>query len=108
MTTLESIILIAVVVAATMLTRFIPFLVFSARRTPPPAVAYLGKVLPYAVIGLLIVYCLKDAFAGDSYVIPEGLAILGTVFLHLWKGNALLSIGGGTAAYMLLVQTCFA
>lgn len=108
MTTLQSIMTIAAVVAATMLTRFVPFLVFSARRTPPPAVAYLGKVLPYAVIGLLIVYCLKDAFAGNSYGIPEGLAILATVALHIWKNNTLLSIGGGTAAYMLLVQTYFA
>ena len=108
MTTLESIILIAVVVAATMLTRFIPFLVFSARRTPPPAVVYLGKVRPYAVIGLLIVYCLKGItpFSG-SHGIPEALALLATIALHKWKHQTLLSVAGGTLCYVLLVQLVF-
>ena len=107
MTTTQSIITIAAVVAGTMLTRFLPFLVFPEGKEPPKYIAYLGKVLPCAVIGLLVVYCLKGAFPGTFYAIPELISILFIVVLHKWKHNTLLSIGGGTALYMILVQNLF-
>ena len=91
-----------------MLTRFLPFLIFPEGKTPPPYIRYLGSVLPYAVIGLLVVYCLKDVPTCGTYGIPEGIAILAVAALHLWKKNILLSIAGGTVLYMLLIQTCFA
>lgn len=107
MTLQQQIVTILAVVLGTMLTRFIPFLVFPEGKTPPPFIAYLGAVLPHAVIGLLVVYCLKDAVFSASHGLPEALAI-GVVFLlHRWKHNTLLSIGAGTAAYMALVQTLF-
>lgn len=107
MTTMQKIITIVIVVFGTMLTRFIPFLIFPDNKTPPPYIKYLGTVLPYAVIGLLIVYCLRDSFSGGYYGIAETIAILFIVFIHKWKRNTLLSIGMGTALYMFLVQTCF-
>lgn len=107
MTTAQSVITILVVVLGTMLTRFLPFLIFPEGKTPPPYIAYLGTVLPYAVIGLLVVYSLKDAFFTPYHGIPEGIAVLFIYILHKWKKNTLLSIGGGTVLYMVLVQTCF-
>lgn len=94
--------------AGTMLTRFLPFLLFPAGKPTPKFVKYLGKVLPAAVFGLLIVYCLKDVsvFAG-SHGIPELISIALVVGLHLWKRQMLLSIAGGTICYMLLVQLVF-
>ena len=74
---------------------------------PPEFIQYLGKVLPYAVIGLLVIYCLKDVPGSGTYGIPEFLAIVFIVLLHRWKKNILLSIGGGTVFYMLLVQFVF-
>ena len=91
----------------TMLTRFLPFLIFPEGKTPPSYITYLGTVLPYAVIGLLIVYCLKDAFTNGYFAVPEIISILFIVILHKWKKNTLLSIGGGTVLYMFLVQTFF-
>lgn len=108
MTTPERIITIAVVVLGTMTTRFLPFLIFPQGKTPPPYIRYLGTVLPYAVIGLLVVFCLKDVPTGGTYGIPEAIAILAVAALHLWKKNILLSIAGGTVLYMVLIQTCFA
>ena len=107
MTTTQSIIIILVVVLGTMVTRFLPFLIFPETKTPPPYITYLGKVLPYAVIGLLVVYCLKDAVFSKFHSLPEFIAIGFIVLLHKWKKNSLLSIGGGTVVYMILVQTCF-
>lgn len=107
MTTAQSVITILVVVLGTMLTRFLPFLIFPEGKTPPPYIAYLGTVLPYAVIGLLVVYSLKDSFFTRYHGIPEGIAVLFIYILHKWKKNTLLSIGGGTVLYMVLVQTCF-
>lgn len=107
MTTTQSVLTILVVVLGTTLTRFLPFLIFPEGKTPPPYITYLGTVLPSAVIGLLIVYCLKDSLGSGNYAIPEIIAILFIVFLHKWKKNTLLSIGGGTILYMFLVQTCF-
>ena len=98
--------LVAVMAAVTMLLRFLPFLVF--RRKTPPYIAYLGEVLPAAIIGMLVVYCLKDtAVTKPPFGAPELIAGLAVVGLQAWKRSSLLSILGGTAIYMVLVQTVF-
>lgn len=107
MTTAQSAITILAVVLGTMLTRFLPFLLFPEGKTPPRYVAYLGTVLPGAVIGLLVVYGLKDAVSSPYRGLPEGIALACVCLLHRWKKNTLLSIGAGTVLYMALVQTCF-
>lgn len=107
MTTLQSIATVLAVVLGTMTTRFLPFLIFPEGKTPPKFITYLGTVLPYAVIGLLVVYCIKDALWTSFHGLPELIAILFIVVLHKWKKNTLLSIGAGTILYMVLVQTCF-
>ena len=107
MTEVQSAVTIGAVVLGTMATRFMPFLVFPKGKTPPKFVQYLGKVLPCAAIGLLVVYCFKDVASSGTYGIPEILSVLLIIVLHKWKKNTLLSIGGGTALYMLLVQTVF-
>ena len=96
------------VVLGTMLTRFLPFLLFPAEKPTPKYIQYLGKVLPPAVFGLLVIYCLKNVsiFAGN-HAIPELTAIAVVILLHLWKRQMLLSIAGGTIFYMLLVQLVF-
>ena len=91
----------------TMVTRFLSFFFFFLGKEPPEFIQYLGKVLPYAVIGLLVIYCLKDVPGSGTYGIPEFLAIAFIVLLHRWKKSILLSIGGGTVFYMLLVQFVF-
>ena len=109
MSDLQFILTIAVCAAATMLTRFLPFLVFGSRGgRVPEVVEYLGHVLPAAIFGMLIVYCLKSVtpFAG-SRGIPEALAIAVTIALHKWKHQTLVSIAGGTVCYVLLVQLVF-
>ena len=109
MTALQMALTIAVCTAATMLTRFLPFLIFSSKdQQPPEVVRYLGRVLPAAIFGMLIVYCLKSVtpFAG-SHGIPEAIALAVTVALHKWKHQTLISIAGGTICYVLLVQLVF-
>lgn len=108
MTLTEQIITIGMVALGTMMTRFLPFLLFPADKPTPKYVQYLGKVLPAAVFGLLVIYCLKDVniFTG-SHGISELIAIGVVVLLHLWKKQMLLSIAGGTICYMLLVQLVF-
>lgn len=107
MTVTQSIITIAVVVLGTMFTRFLAFIVFPEGKTPPKYIMYLGKVLPYAVIGLLVVYCLKDAVFSETHCLPEIIAIIVVVLLQLWKKNMLISMAAGTILYMFLVQYCF-
>lgn len=108
MTIPQQIITIALCVGGTMLTRFLPFLIFSPHRETPPWVTYLGKALPCAIFGMLIVYCLKDvSLLQGSHGLPEAIAILATVLLHLWKKQMLISIAGGTVCYMLLIQLVF-
>lgn len=108
MTLTEQIITIGAVVLATMLTRFLPFIIFPAGKSTPKFIQYLGKVLPAAVFGLLVVYCLKDVnILTGSHGIPELIAIAFVIVLHLWKRQMLLSIAGGTVLYMLLVQFVF-
>lgn len=104
MTTAQSVITIVAVVLGTMVTRFLPFVVFPEGREPPAYVTHLGRVLPYAVMGLLVVYCLRDAVFTEWHGLPELIAIAVVVALHVWRRNTLLSIAGGTALYMSLVQ----
>ena len=108
MTLTEQIITIAICVFGTMLTRFLPFLVFSSKKPTPEYVQYLGKALPCAVFGMLVIYCLKNvSLLSAPHGIPELIAIVITAGLHLWKKKMLLSIAGGTISYMLLVQLVF-
>lgn len=108
MTVLHGLLLVGVIALVTLLIRSAPFLLFPADQATPGWVVYLGRVLPSAVIGMLIVYCLRDAtLLSFPYAIPEGAALLTVVLLHLWKRNTLLSIAGGTVLYMVLVQLVF-
>ena len=108
MTLTEQIITIAICVVGTMATRFLPFIIFSSKKPTPKYIQYLGKALPCAIFGMLVVYCLKDVSVIDgSYAIPEFISILVVIGLHFWKRQMLLSIAGGTLCYMLLVQLVF-
>ncbi len=108
MTLAQQIITIAMVVLATVITRFLPFIVFPSGKPTPKYVQYLGKVLPAAVFGLLVIYCLKSVdVTAWSYGLPELISIAVVAGLHLWKRQMLLSIAGGTVCYMLLVQFVF-
>ena len=105
MTTTQSLITMAVIVLATVLTRFLPFMIFPAGHKTPPFVQYLGKCLPPAVFSLLLVYCLKDMNAATaSGFFPAAMGVLATVLLHVWKREMMLSIAGGTFLYMLLIR----
>lgn len=108
MTASQQLITVAMIVLGTMLTRFLPFILFPAGKPTPKYIRYLGKVLPSAVFGLLIIYSLKNVnILTDSHGIPELIAIAAVIALHLWKRQTLLSIAGGTVCYMLLVQLVF-
>lgn len=108
MTLTEQLLTIAIVALVTALTRFLPFLVFPAGKSTPKYITYLGRVLPPAVFGLLIVYCLKNVnVMTGSHGIPELIAIAVVIVLHLWQKKMLLSITAGTVVYMLLVQLAF-
>lgn len=99
--------LVAVIALVTIALRFLPFVIFRGRETPR-FIAYLGKVLPFAIMGMLVIYCLRSiTFAAMPFGIPELLAVALVVALHLWKKNTLLSIIGGTVCYMVLVQVIF-
>ena len=105
---MHDILLITAAVLVTMATRFIPFLIFGEKRKTPPIIEYLGTVLPCAIMGMLVVYCLKDiSVLSKPYGLPELIACVLVAALHVWKRNSLLSIGGGTVCYMLLVQFIF-
>ena len=103
-----SLLQIGVIAVCTALTRFLPFLIFPAGKKRPAFITYLGKVLPYAIMGMLVVYCLKAVdFVQPPHALPELIACAVTVVLHVWKRSTLLSIVGGTVCYMLLVQVIF-
>ncbi|MBO5944118.1 MAG: branched-chain amino acid transporter permease [Clostridia bacterium] len=105
----RSVIIIVLIALTTLATRAIPFILFPEGKKIPKAVEYLGKVLPPAVIGMLVVYCFKSvSFISSPFGLPELIAGLAVVLLHIWKRNNLLSIGVGTVLYMVLVQTVFA
>ena len=109
MTPVQILAMIAAVALGAQLTRWLPFLLFPEGREVPKVVSYLGKVLPAAAMGLLVVYCFKNvSWLSGSHGAPELLAVAAVVILHLWKKNVLLSIAGGTALYMILVQAVFA
>ena len=108
MTTAEQIITIGLCVLGTMATRFLPFLLFSGKKPTPKWVQYFGRVLPSAIFGMLVIYCLKGvSITGGHHGLPELLAVAVTVGLHLWKRQMLFSIAGGTVCYMLLLQIIF-
>lgn len=103
-----SFLIILVVGITTFATRVIPFLLFPKGKEIPKTVQYLGKVLTPAVIGMLVIYCLKNTSVSHApYGIPEFISVLTVVVLHIWKRNNLLSIGVGTVLYMVLVQAVF-
>ena len=108
MTNWQMTLTVAACILATVLTRFLPFMLFPAGKSIPKYVQYLGKVLPGAVFGMLVVYCLKNvAWLGGNHGAPEIIAIMVIMALHKWKRQTLLSIAGGTVCYMLLVQFVF-
>ncbi len=108
MTLTQQIIIILMCSLGTMLTRFLPFIIFKENKPTPDYIKYLGKALPGAVFGMLVVYCLKNVnIVSGTHGIPEAIAILVTVCLHLWRKNMLISIAGGTIVYMIMVQYIF-
>ena len=108
MTPVQIAITVALCSLATVLTRSLPFLVFGARHRSPAIIQYIGKALPGAIFGMLVVYCLKDvSLLSYSFGIPELIGIVTVIAIHLWRRNMLLSIASGTVVYMLLVQLVF-
>lgn len=100
--------MVSVVALITAALRFLPFLIFREERKTPALLGYLGKVLPFAIMGMLVVYCLKDVnLAAAPFGIPELIGCAAVAVLHIWKRNTLLSVGAGTVLYMLLVQLVF-
>ncbi len=109
MTTLQALVIAGAVTLGTVITRFLPFLLFPDNKPVPKVVEYLGRTLPAAMMGLLLVYCLRNvSIASAPHGLPELISLAVLTALHLWKRNVLLSIGAGTVLYMLLVQVVFA
>ena len=103
--TLHASLVVAVIALVTALLRFLPFLVFNGRKPIPKVIRDLGQILPYAVMAMLVVYCLKSiSFASCAGWLPAVISVAVVVVLHVWKRNTLLSIIGGTACYMLLIR----
>lgn len=108
MINIHSILLIVVISVVTMLLRFLPLWIFGSGQKTPEVIQYLGKVLPYAIMGMLVVFCLKGvSFVNAPHGVPELLACVTVVGLHIWKRNTAVSIVGGTVLYMVLVQIIF-
>ena len=108
MSTTQAIIIISLLSFGTVITRFLPFVLFPNENSIPHYITYLGKILPAAAIGLLVVYCLRYIdLTATPHGMPETIAILAVAALHIWKKNTLLSIAAGTVIYMLLVQFVF-
>lgn len=108
MTHNQMLLTVFVIMLGTMFTRFLIFFVFPPTKEPPQFVTYLGKVLPAAAIGLLVVYALKDVKVAEApFAIPEFLAIIVIILIHKWRRNSLLSIASGTIVYMTLIQWVF-
>lgn len=109
LTTGQAVATIAVMALVTFLTRVLPFLLFDHGDSPPKLILYLGRVLPPAIIAMLIVYCLRGVnFSAPVHWVPHFIASVAVALLHIWKKNNLLSIFGGTILYMILVQAVFA
>lgn len=108
MTISQQIITISICIAVTMLTRFLPFILFNEKRKTPDFIQYIGKYLPSAVFGMLVIYCLRNVqIIQGTHGIPELISIVITGVLHIWKRQMLLSIAGGTICYMLLLHYVF-
>lgn len=108
LTPMQTLIMILAITFGTMITRFTPFVLFPEHREPPKVISDLGKMLPPAMMGLLVIYSLRNtAPLHWPYGLPQLIAITIIIILHKWKGNVLLSIGAGTAVCMFLVQTVF-
>lgn len=108
MTIEQQIITIGICVLGTMIPRFLPFIIFSEDRETPAFIQYIGRYLPSAVFGMLVIYCLKNVnFIHGNHGIPEFISIFVTGALHIWKRNMLISIAGGTICYMLLIHFIF-
>ena len=108
MTNTELLLTILVIAAVTAALRFIPFVVFSGDKKTPEIITYLGKVLPYSIMAMLVVYCLKSVnLLSFPFGMPELIGVISVVLLHIWKRNTLISIAGGTVCYMLLIQLVF-
>ena len=108
LTPIQTFIIISMVVLGTVITRFLPFALFPADKGNHPYITYLGNVLPFSAIGLLVIYCLKGInLVNPPWGIPEAFAIMCITVLHYWIGNTLLSIGAGTVVYMFLAQFVF-
>ncbi|MCR5799919.1 MAG: AzlD domain-containing protein [Lachnospiraceae bacterium] len=104
----RDLIMIIIMAAVTIALRFLPFLVFGGSSKTPEFITYLGKVLPFSIMGMLVIYCLRDVdLLEGSHGIPELLSVALIMILHKWKRNTLLSIIAGTACYMLLIQFVF-
>lgn len=105
---LQAFIMILIMAGVTFFIRGLPFLLFPGNKKTPAYIMYLGKVLPFAIIGMLVVYCFKNvSVVSAPFGIPELIALVVIVILHVWKRNSLVSIGGGTLLYMFLVQVLF-
>lgn len=108
MTNLQLIAMIAVAGACTFATRLCPFLLFGGKKEVPSVIRYLGNILPVAIIGILIIYCLRDFVSGDgNYITAQLIAVALTAAVHIWKKNTLFSIAVGTIGYMLMIHFIF-
>lgn len=105
LTQTQTLLMIFAVAGGAIVTRVLPFILFPENKKIPTYVTYLGNVLPMAMMGLLVVYCLKSvSILKAPFAIPEAIAIIGIILLHRWKSNVLLSIGGGTLIYVVLIR----
>lgn len=105
LTPAQSLIIIMAIAITTFITRIIPFILFPSHKETPKFITYLGKVLPYSAIGMLVIYCIKDvSFTDTPFGLPEFISILVIFLLHKWKKSTLISIAGGTILYMVMVQ----
>lgn len=108
MTDLHTWYAVAVIALVTAAIRFLPFVIFNGNRKTPQIIDKLGKVLPYAIMGMLVIYCMKDInFTSPSSFLPMLIACLIVGVLYVWKRNTLISIISGTVCYMVLVQMVF-
>ncbi|MEG0177030.1 branched-chain amino acid transporter permease [Anaerorhabdus sp.] len=108
LTPIQTFTIIIAITLGTAITRFTPFILFPESKDLPPIIKYLGKTLPPAMMGLLLIYCLKDiSIFSTNHALPEIFSIILITIIQLWKRNVLLSIGIGTSFYMILVQLVF-
>lgn len=108
LTTTQAVITILIAAVCTFATRVFPFALFGGKKEVPKFIKYLGDILPLAIIGILIIYCLKDFTGGDkNIIIPQIIAVAATAIIHIWKHNTLLSIAVGTIGYMLMINFIF-